>query len=133
MMLILQGRDSALQGTTRQGTTLQRCTLFVGRKRTSRSCVKVFAGKKGIGTYYYGYNNDALSQLQPECSWYMTWSSNSNNVAGTSTVRTEGTIFARMLLQACTLASGSNSREKIGLKAIEGPKLHAEIVWWAAM
>ena len=53
----------------------------------SRHCAKVQAsGKKGIGTYPYEQNDVALEDLQPETTWFYTWSASKDNVAGSGQV-----------------------------------------------
>ena len=40
----------------------------------------------GVGTYYYQQNDAALADLQPEASWFYSWSASKYNVAGSGQV-----------------------------------------------
>ena len=50
-------------------------------------CIPHASAKKGVGTFQFSHNTDALASLQPELTWFYTWSAAKNNVAGDGQVR----------------------------------------------
>ena len=85
-MCVLQIKTSPQAPYHRNGDLWFRAPSLA-RRRSDRNLSILNAHKKGVGTFYFKYNNNSLAELRPEASWYYTWSSSPSNVSGSSTVR----------------------------------------------